>query len=147
MKTSEDRPIGYWIKAIDAGVEAEFAELLAAEGLNRRGWQVLNTLARGPVTGAELDAALAPFRDAAEPTVTGHADAFVTRGWAVRPDAYELTASGRDAHARIAADVHAARARIIDGLTAEEYATLLDLLQRVAANLPGNPGEPPAARG
>lgn len=148
MKTSEDRPIGYWIKTIDAGVEADFARLLSAESLNRRGWQVLNTLARGPATAAELDDVLAPFRDAAEPTVAGYADALVDRGWAARTPrgAYALTGTGRTAHTRVAADVHTARARIIDGLTGQEYQTLVGLLKRVAGNLPGKPGEAPAPR-
>lgn len=137
-----DRPIGYWIKHIDRGVEAGFARLLAAEGLNRRGWQVLNTLARAPGGPADLDAALAPFLDDTTPTVTPYAEALVTRGWAHRTGTtYALTADGTTAHARVAAAVHAARARIIDGLTAGDYDTLLRLLERVAANLEPAPGE------
>lgn len=144
-----NQPIGYWIKQIDTGVEADFARLLAGAGLNRRGWQVLNTLSRHAATGPELDTALTPFLSAAEPTVTGYAEELVARGWAERTPAgaYALTTTGRAAHARVAADVHAARARIIDGLTAEDYATLVGLLQRVAANLDGKPGEPQGARG
>lgn len=144
----QDRPIGYWIKLIDASVEADFARLLAGEGLNRRGWQVLNTLSRGPAGGPQLDAALGPFLSAGEPTVTGHADALTARGWAQRTPAgaYELTATGRAAHARVSAKVHTARARIIDGLTAEDYGTLVGLLRRVAANVAEKPDEPERPR-
>ncbi|HEY3686928.1 MAG TPA: MarR family transcriptional regulator [Streptosporangiaceae bacterium] len=131
-----DRPIGYWIKHIDRAVEEDFARLLAAEGLNRRAWQVVNTLAQAPATGPRLDAALAPFLTADEPTVAPYADALAARGWAVRTaGVYALTAGGTEAHTRIAALVRAARARIVDGLTADDYAELLRLLQRVAANL------------
>ena len=137
-----DRPIGYWVKRIDRGVEDDFARLLAAEGLDRRGWQVLNTLARAPGGADDLDAALAPFLDAAAPTVTPYAEALVTRGWAHRTGpTYALTADGTTAHTRVAAAVRAARARIIDGLTADDYDTLLRLLERVAANLGPAPGE------
>ena len=145
-----DRPIGYWLKHIDRGIETGFARLLAAHGLNRRGWQVLNTLARAPATRARLDAALAPFLTDDEPTVAGYADTLVTRGHATYDcdglgdgGTYALTAAGRDTHARVAALVHAQRARVIAGLTPEDYTTLLRLLRRIATNLDTPEHAPP----
>jgi hypothetical protein len=56
-----DRPIGYWLKALDRLIDARLAEALAGAGLNRRQWQLLNVLGRAPSTEEELGAAVAPF--------------------------------------------------------------------------------------
>jgi DNA-binding MarR family transcriptional regulator len=138
-----DRPIGYWVKRIDRAIEEDFERLLAAEGLNRRGWQVLNTLATAPATGPELDTALAPFLTTDEPTVAPYAEALAARGWAERTGtgAYALTPEGAESHTRVAAVVHTARVRIIDGLATGDYAELLRLLRIVAGNLGVSPEE------
>jgi DNA-binding MarR family transcriptional regulator len=130
------RPFGYWIKEIDRRIEEDFGRLLAAEGLERRGWQVLNTVAAAPVPTATLDERLAPFLDANEPSVRGYVEALAARGW-VTPDGdlWTITEEGRRGHERASATIHAARRRIMDGISDDEYRTLMDLLPRVAANL------------
>ncbi|RSM59450.1 hypothetical protein DMB66_28045 [Actinoplanes sp. ATCC 53533] len=131
------RPMGFWIKEIDRRIEADFGRLLADEGLTRRHWQILTTLARGATTRADLDAALAPF----DTTVRPQLDEVIRRGWAAElPDepavvAVRLTADGRVAHDRVAGRVRAFRARVTDGLSEQDYVTLVTLLQRVAGNL------------
>ncbi|GAA3337742.1 MarR family winged helix-turn-helix transcriptional regulator [Amorphoplanes nipponensis] len=127
------RPLGYWIKEIDRRVEAEFGRVLAAEGVTRRHWQVLTTLAQRPaVAGTELDAALAPFA----PTVRPQVDDLVDRGWAAETaGTVTLTPAGRAAHDRLAEQVEAFRARVTEGLSAQDYRTLITLLERVAGNL------------
>jgi hypothetical protein len=55
------RPIGYWLKHLDRLIDDSFSRALAADELTRRHWQVLNTLARGPASPAELTQALEPF--------------------------------------------------------------------------------------
>jgi len=131
------RPLGYWIKEIDRRIEEDFGRLLADEGLTRRHWQVLHTIAQGPVTSAELDRALAPFLSAGSPTVRPQADDLADRGWALMTSdgTATLTPAGREAHDRVAARVGAARARVIEGLSEADYVTLVGLLERVAGNL------------
>ncbi|MEU8610825.1 hypothetical protein AB0C29_22835, partial [Actinoplanes sp. NPDC048791] len=46
-----------------------------------------------------------------------------------------LTGAGRAAHDRVAERVRTFRARVTDGLSEQEYATLVTLLERVAGNL------------
>ncbi|HEU5473092.1 MAG TPA: MarR family winged helix-turn-helix transcriptional regulator [Actinophytocola sp.] len=123
------RPIGYWLKEIDRRIEADFARLLAAERLTRRHWQVLNTLASGE---SDIEAALAPFRSAAEPTMAPVLADLAARGWV---DGTTLTADGRRAHADLAERVQASRLRLTEGISAEEYATVLAVLERMAGNL------------
>ena len=143
------RPLGYWIKEIDRRIEAGFGRLLADEALTRRHWQVLTTLARGDMSRADLDAALAPFT----PTVRPETDDLIHRGWATESPpagtaaaesppagtaaagAVSLTGDGRAAHDRVAERVRDFRAHVTDGLSEHDYATLVALLERVAGNL------------
>jgi DNA-binding MarR family transcriptional regulator len=133
----EQRPFGYWIKHIDRRIEENFGLLLAEEGLDRRRWQVLNTIAHGPISPDDLDRALAPFVSDREPTMRPHTDQFVARGWAAPAvdGTLTLTDEGQAGHARVAERVRAARARVIDGLSPEDYGTLMGLLERIAGNL------------
>lgn len=131
----ERRPIGYWLKELDRLLEEDFGRLLAAEGIGRRHWQVLNTVAAGPVSLAEVEAALAPFRSGAGPSVV--VGELRARGW-VRQDgagAVELTAEGVAAHAELGERVRANRLRVTEGISAQEYRTTVDVLERMAANL------------
>jgi DNA-binding MarR family transcriptional regulator len=127
------RPLGYWIKEIDRRIEADFDRLLAAEELGRRHWQILETVARADVSPAGLDAALAPFA----PTVRPQLDQLIRRGWVTEPRAgtVTLTAAGRAAHDRLNARVRSFRAQVTEGLSEQDYVTLVTLLERVAGNL------------
>ncbi|HEV8559008.1 MAG TPA: MarR family transcriptional regulator [Actinophytocola sp.] len=131
--SNEFRPIGYWIKEVDRLVEEGFAGLLAGEGLTRRHWQVLNTLAGGTTSQDGLDRALAPFLDGA-----GNAPVVADlegRGWVRREGGIALTATGSRAHAALSERVGTHRRRMTEGITAEEYASVVGVLERMAANL------------
>jgi DNA-binding MarR family transcriptional regulator len=132
---TERKPIGYWFKEIDRRLERSFEVLLAGEDLTRRHWQVLNTLAGGPRTAAELDEAVSPFLDVEHPTVAPVADELTRRGWATRGDRIALTDAGRSAHATVSERVRENRARLTDGISAEEYLAVVDVLERMATNL------------
>ena len=140
------RPMGFWIKEIDRRIEADFGRLLADEELTRRHWQILTTLAQGATPRADLDAALAPFAATVRPQL----DELIHRGWAspltAEPvelvesvesvaEAVRLTAAGRVVHDRVAGRVRAFRAHVTDGLSEQDYVTLVTLLERVAGNL------------
>jgi DNA-binding MarR family transcriptional regulator len=133
----DQRPFGYWIKQIDRGIEETLGRILSDEDLSRRSWQVFNTVAEGPITPADLDRALAPFLSAEEPTMRPYADELTRRGWVTSGGrgALGLTDEGQRAHRRVSERVRAMRARITDGLSPQEYATMVQLLRRVAANL------------
>ncbi len=59
--SGDRRPIGYWLKRLDVLIEKTFERTLAEEGTTRREWQVLNTLAEGPSSAADLEPAVDPF--------------------------------------------------------------------------------------
>ncbi|MBP2321883.1 DNA-binding MarR family transcriptional regulator [Kibdelosporangium banguiense] len=122
------KPLGYWLVHIHQLIENNFERLLTGDALSRRHWQVLNTIAAKPGSLAEIEQAMAHFHDDVRPLIRD----FTDRGW-VTPE-YELTAAGREAYDRIAAQVHAERAKVLDGVSPEEYATLMNLLERIATN-------------
>lgn len=124
------KPLGYWLVHIHELIETRFEQALEADGLTRRHWQVLNTIAGRPGTPAQINQALAHFHDDARPLV----EDLTGRGWVAGAGEYELTEAGHKAHDRISARVHAERARLLDGISNEEYATLMTLFERIATN-------------
>lgn len=123
-------PIGYWLKELDRLIEAEFARTLDEAEVSRRGWQVLASL---PVAAAELDRLLAAFLpEGVDPVV----ETLRARGWVDRADELVvLTDNGAAARATITASVKAIRARSAEGVSAEDYATTVGTLARMAQNL------------
>src|SRR5438128_1050761 len=55
------RPIGWWVKQLDALLEQAVDSAVAGEGVTRRHWQVLHSLSAGAVPESELRSALADF--------------------------------------------------------------------------------------
>jgi DNA-binding MarR family transcriptional regulator len=133
LVSKEFRPVGYWVKEVDRLIEESFGRLLAEEGLTRRHWQVLNTIAAGTTSQDGIDRALAPF-------LAGAGSAAVVadlenRGWVRRESGIAFTATGSRAHAALRERVGTHRRRVTEGITAEEYAGVIGVLERMAANL------------
>lgn len=122
------KPLGYWLIHIHELMENGFERLLADEALTRRHWQVLTTIAGGPHTVAEINTALAPFGDDFRQYIEDLAE----RGWV--DGECELTTTGCEVHERVAERVRTFRAKVVDGISEAEYATLMSLLERVATN-------------
>lgn len=130
------RPIGYWLKRLDRAIEDAFDRDLARWSLTRRHWQVLNTLARGPAPQSEIAEALAPFWVEGAITQQEVVEDLLNRGWVEISNALpSLTAAGVGAHSRVSSQVNGTRAKVLEGLTAEDYATVLRLLERMTLNL------------
>ena len=137
------KPLGYWVKRIHNGLEDNLDAQLGEFGLNRRTWQVLNTVASGPIELSAIERALEPFRDHGEPVAAPCVAALCERG-ALEPDRsarYVLTAAGLTLHRSAADRAHAARRAVMRGIAPQEYEQLIDLLRRVAENIdPGAHG-------
>ncbi|CAN5182447.1 MarR family winged helix-turn-helix transcriptional regulator [Frigoribacterium sp. UYMn621] len=134
---TDQRPLGFWLKLVDRLIDDRFADTLEEHGVTRRQWQLLNVLSRGPATGAQLDAALAPFLSAVDgETVAEHLAELVDSGWiTVSPSGYSLADPGRTALAALASTVDKTRALTADGISEERYAEALETLERMARNL------------
>ncbi|MEU7531260.1 MarR family transcriptional regulator [Saccharothrix sp. NPDC042600] len=108
------KPIGYWLKHLDALIDAAFDNALAATDLTRRHWQLLNE-ARA---GALPDDPLVPD--------------LVERGWVADG---RLTEAGEQTVHATASRVDGVRTTLMTGLTAEDYAATIATLEKMAANL------------
>ena len=129
-----NRPIGYWVKRLDASLEAQLDSTLAGVHLSRRQWQVLNTLSSSAVTPAEIRDILRPFnigdggqeRDLA---------ALVRRELVFLLDGrLALTGAGYALHSQASRLVEATRRELTAGIGADEYAIAVSVLERMANN-------------
>ncbi|WP_029429485.1 hypothetical protein [Blastococcus sp. URHD0036] len=127
-----ERPIGWWVKHLDALLEDVVDGAVSGEGLTRRHWQVLHTLAAAPADEAALARALADF-DGHLPAIA--ADLF-GRGWVDRATgSLTLTAEGRTAHERLERAIGRVRRHVADGLSRQEYERTVLVLRRMAENV------------
>jgi DNA-binding MarR family transcriptional regulator len=139
---AERRPIGYWLKHLDRLIDQAFEQALDADGLTRRHWQVLNTLAAGPSTDAALTAALQPFVEEDAKAVEAIINDFLARGWVRNiPDGgVEISERGRAAHGAAMQRVAETRQALRRGITDDEYVSVVRILQRMASNLESGNG-------
>lgn len=113
------RPFGYWLKAVDRLMAAEFASSFEGEHASRRDWRLLNvvdgtTPARRPLTSRKLHG-------------------LIERGWVVADgDGWALTDDGRAAKDRLGAVVDGIRAKVTDAVSPEDLATTLASLEQIA---------------
>ena len=129
MHMSDDnKPIGWWLKEVDRRLEASFEQVLAADGLNRRQWQILNA-ARGEET---IAVAIAPFLCGDPAELAALTEPLITRGWLADD---RLTPAGRVALTELTEKVQTERRRITNGIVDAEYLQTIDVLRRMAANL------------
>lgn len=134
------RPLGYWLRHLHNLLEKQFDATLADLGVHRRHWQILHTLSRGEASRDDLTAALAPFWTEGAPDLDTCLAELADRGWTPRDLPSEqkpvaLTDEGHAAHAGIAERVHATRAVVTRGLTAEQYTETLRVLSLMADNV------------
>ncbi len=127
------RPIGWWVKRLDALLEQAVDAAVAGAELTRRHWQVLHSLADGAGSERDLRSTLADFPGDVGAVVTD----LVGRGWVQRSadDGLALTAEGRAGHDRVAAAVGQVRRHVTDGLSPEEYESTLRVLSRMVENV------------
>jgi hypothetical protein len=130
---AEERPIGWWVKRLDTLLEEAVDAVVTGEGLTRRHWQVLHSLATGTDREADVATALADFTGDIETVVSD----LVGRGWVVRLSTGRvgLTADGAAAHDRVSRAVGRVRRHAADGLSRNEYERTILVLSRMVANI------------
>ena len=129
------RPIGWWLKEADARLDAAFDFTLHTQGIDRRGWQVLATLARSSTRRVDVVAVLAAFDEPA--VVEGVVDELRRRGLVAESDgALRLTALGAQEQEALAPLVENVRHQVAAALPEDDYLILVRLLARLVAGLP-----------
>lgn len=122
-----DRPLGFWLKAVDRLIDREFDTAFADLDVTRRDWRLLNLIA-GEVSDDRLRAKLDARPNRVLP--------LVERGWvAGEPGAWTLTDAGRDALGSLGERVRGIRSRIGGAVSSDDYATTLASLEAIAREL------------
>jgi len=131
------RPIGYWLKALDQLINEQFDAILEEHGVTRRQWQVMSLLSSEPASRIQLDQALAPFLTGAEPeSLDEQVGELMDSGWVeLREALFQLTDVGQTSFARLGEVVGRSRDTLAKGISSEEYAQTLDVLERMVRNL------------
>jgi hypothetical protein len=129
-------PVGYWLKHVDRLLTERSDAALSERGFTRLRWQTMNTIAEaGSISRASLYETLRPFanREQLDALVAG----LIQPGWVAegRDRALTVTESGQAEHAQLLQLQQTVRQRAFAGVSAEEYAMLVAVLQRVAGNL------------
>jgi DNA-binding MarR family transcriptional regulator len=128
------RPIGWWVKEADTALDEAFEAALAGDEIDRRAWQILASLARRPMTPAELTSALASFDSSA--TIAALLHHLRSRGWVGESDGrLQLTEAGAGKHAQLAERVDGVRGMVAAALSQEEHQQLVALLGRLVEGL------------
>lgn len=123
--TNQDssRPFGYWLKAVDRLMAAEFAAAFESFGVTRREWRLLNVI-DGTVPGEAKGDRPLPIHKLGR---------LIELGWVTDAgDAWTLTDEGRDAKERLGALVDGIRAKVTDAVPAEDLATTMATLEQLA---------------
>jgi DNA-binding MarR family transcriptional regulator len=136
-------PIGYWLRKADEMLTARIDEVQQAHGLSRLEWQLLNVIHEHGT--APFERIVENLRAFAEVPTLVEGIERLTRREEIEPvsaDApvYRLTARGDMLHAAALASQQAFRARAMSGISDDEYATTIRVLQRLVENLRNESG-------
>jgi nitroreductase len=134
---SPHRPLDFWLKLVDTLINLHFQAMLEEHGIGRRQWEMMRMLSRRAATQEDLDTALAPFLPANEPSSsTAELAELRDSGWLTELDGvYQLTERGLVVHQRLD-DVFAQKnSELAEGVPPGEYALVVSVLERIAANL------------
>lgn len=130
-----NRPIGYWVKRLDASLETQFDSTLARLHLTRLQWHVLKALNSGSITPVEVGDILRPPSgddgDAQERDMA----ALVRKRLVILLDGrLTLTEAGSALYSEASELVEATRRELTAGIGADEYAMAVSVLERMSNN-------------
>lgn len=137
-------PIGYWLKQADNLLTEQIDKAQAIHGVSRSDWQVLNVLKEiGSASRERIFETMHTFLDASNfNNIITH---LIERGWIEQRkvtttdmEEFQLTRKGQRQHEVIFATQKEVRQRAMEGISQEEYATVIRVLQRIVRNLGGN---------
>lgn len=132
-------PIGYWLKHADEVITRHVNQVLLDHGFTRFRWQVLNLLYEaGTITRNNVLETMKTFIDAQQ--LEEILNSFVQEGWlSMRGDgddaALVLTGAGKTERETIFKLQSEVRRRALQGISDQEYITVIDVLQRLVNNL------------
>jgi DNA-binding MarR family transcriptional regulator len=136
-------PIGYWLKLADNLLTEQIDKAQAIHGVSRSDWQILNILKEnGRASREQIFETMHTFIDASN--FNNIITSLIERGWVeqrqlsnVGMEQFQLTKEGQRRHEAIFATQKEVRQRAMQGISEEEYATVIRVLQQMVTNLSG----------
>ncbi|MDR6639271.1 MarR family transcriptional regulator [Paenarthrobacter nitroguajacolicus] len=130
-----NKPIGYWIKRLDAALDVQLDRTLARIKLSRRQWHTLGTLSGGAMLPDHLEETLQPLWGGDTRLRERELAALVGRGLITMIDErLTLSERGRDTYHEAQRLVENARQDLSMGIGIDEYAMALSVLERMSLN-------------
>jgi hypothetical protein len=134
------QPIGAWSTEAGRRMVGALREQLAVEGLTQPHWWTLNHVAGRPGawTRAALTGRLSPYDDQ-DTDFDGVYDDLVARGWLTEDEGgMTLTEEGQAGRLRARERNQRVHEQAHEGVDPVDFATTIDVLRRMVANLGGN---------
>ena len=136
-ETNLKLPIGYWLKLADKVLTQQIDQAQAVHGVTRTDWQILNLLKEnGRASDEQLFTTMRTFVDSIQFQEAMYH--LIERGWideTLASGELQLTYAGHDQHARIFATQKEVRQRAMQGISQDEYVTVIRVLQQIVENL------------
>ncbi len=132
---TKQQPIGYWLKRADEVITEHVDRVLSDNGFTRSRWQVLNIIYQaGTTTRSGVFDTMQTFIDICQ--LDEIIDGFMEEGWLVEHGEgtgarLTLTAAGKAKRESIFELQREVRSRAMRGITEREYATVIDVLERM----------------
>ena len=136
---AKQKPIGYWLKHADEVITEHVDRVLSDNGFTRFCWQVLNIIYQaGTITESGVFDTMQTFIDRQQ--LGEILDRFVEQGWLVKRGEGDgaqlaLTGAGKAKRETVFELQSEVRRRAMQGITEQEYATVIDVLERMVRNL------------
>ena len=136
---TKHKPIGYWLKHADEVITEHVDRALSDNGFTRSRWQVLNIIYQaGTTTRSGVFDTMQTFIDICQ--LDEIIDGFMEEGWLVKHGEgngaqLTLTAAGKAKREFIFELQRDVRRRAMRGITEREYATVIEVLERMVKNL------------
>jgi len=138
---TKQQPIGYWLKHADEVITQHVDQVLSDNGFTRFRWQVLNIVYQaGTITKGGVFDTMQTFIDTRQ--LDEIIDGFIKEGWLVKRGAGDgaqltLTDVGKAQRETVFKLQSEVRGRAVQGISEQEYATVIGVLQRMVVNLEG----------
>ncbi len=136
---AKQQPIGYWLKYADEVITEHVDRVLSDNGFTRSRWQVLNIVYQaGTITRGGVFDTMQTFISTRQ--LDEIIDRFVEEGWLAKAGEGDgaqlaLTDAGKAKRETIFKLQSKVRRRAMQGITEQEYAAVIDVLERMVRNL------------
>lgn len=131
---NEEKPIGYWLKKIDSLLTQQIDKVHNNKGINRKGWQILNTIMhKEKIERTDLKELIRPLMTELEMNeiLNNLKDKKYLNGL----ETLSLTPEGISFFKELSEIQQKIRMQTMNGISFDEYEIMMNTLKKIAKNL------------